>query len=165
MATQFLTKHITQCSGTPVHKLTCTHTVHASFLHPTTSSKCAPNCASVNLFTAAEPSLLCPTCYESTVRDEYQEFVECCKKKAKEAGCDIDTYVSELKRDFEYRTVAEEEWMKKAHTWCTVFLGQKNFEKWVKEDYKWKVEMKKMRGCKAVDREFEQEVEVSAALR
>lgn len=155
MDPHFITKHIMPCSGTPVHKLTCTHTIHASFLQPNSSSKCAPNCAAVDLSTTAEPSFLCPTCYESTLRDEYQEFVKRCKKKAKEGGCNIEIFVCELKEDCDHGNLVGKEWMKEVHTWCTVFLGHKSFEKLVKENYRRKVEMEKMRDCKAVDGGFE----------
>ena len=71
----FIRRRIEPCAGAPVHILACGHTVSASsFVHSTKSSKCAPNCKSVDLITAAEPWFLCPTCYESAVQAQFDRF-------------------------------------------------------------------------------------------
>jgi hypothetical protein len=56
--------------------------------------------------------------------------------------------------------MVDKDWMKAVHVWCTVFMKRISFEKLVKERYTWRVEREKVRGCKAVDGEFEEEVEV-----
>jgi hypothetical protein len=157
MAPQFITKRLLPCAGTPVHVLACGHTIHASFLHPTASSKCAPNCKDVNMATNAEPSFLCPICFESQLRDTYQEFVSCCKKEAKKVSIDVETVVVRYKEDHEGgRGVGE----KHIDRMYDVFMKYTPFEKMAKESYKLKLEKRASRGCKAVDGEYEEEVEV-----
>jgi hypothetical protein len=157
MAPQFITKRLASCAGTPVHTLICGHTIHASFLHPTASSRCAPNCKDVNMATKAEPSFLCPTCYESQLRHKYNEFVNRCKEQAKNVGFSMETIVKEVKTDYENGQLGEKN---EFDRWWDVFLKYTCFEKVRRESYKWESEKEGLRDCKVVDGEYEEEVEV-----
>jgi hypothetical protein len=151
MAPNFITSRLASCAGTPVHTLICGHTIHASFLHPTTSSKCAPNCKNVNIATNAEPNFLCPTCYDIRLRENYRKFMSDTTKKHDEEfvkGTDIAVFLREMSEAHDSGDAGEN---REFARWCHVGMHVKNFEKAARESYKWKIEAKGLRGCSVVE--------------
>ncbi|CAA9961036.1 hypothetical protein PTMSG1_04420 [Pyrenophora teres f. maculata] len=140
----FIAKHIEPCTGTPVHILTCGHTVSVSFLHPKKSSKCAPNCKAVDLITEAEPWFLCPICWESTLHAQFHKF----KSRAQHMSETDKTIDNHLRAQHH-----QQDYMGDENTflqWHRVQSGRLSFQKAVQTTYKSKVEDEGFRGCKFV---------------
>jgi hypothetical protein len=154
MAPSFILTRLAPCAGTPVHTLACGHTIHASFLHPTTSSKCAPNCKAVNMITSAEPPFKCPQCYSAYLSTKYSEFVRRAEKNSKLDGLPIDIIVKQVKGRYDSGVKGEKgvkgEYDRWYDRWYDVWLGETTFEKMGRDSYKWSLRKTGQRGCKAV---------------
>jgi tRNA(Arg) A34 adenosine deaminase TadA len=113
-------------------------------LHPKSSSRCAPNCKAVSLLTSAEPSFLCPVCYNTYLHSQYDEFVHRSETRSRQGERPVEVIVKQVKGgkgDFD--------------KWYDVWLGETTFEKVEKANYRWAVEVEVLRACKAVKEEKE----------
>ncbi|KAI2480385.1 hypothetical protein Ptr902_08566 [Pyrenophora tritici-repentis] len=141
---KFVAKRIEPCAGTPVHILTCGHTVSASFLHPTKSSKCAPNCKAVDLVTAAEPWFLCPICWEAILHAQFDIF-----KNRTQHMSEIDKMgENDIYTQHKQQGVIDDE--NTFLQWHKVQSGRSSFQNAVQATYKSKVDSEGFRGCKLV---------------
>ena len=136
----FITRRIEPCAGAPVHNLACGHTVSASsFLHSTKSSKCAPNCKSVDLITAAEPWFLCPTCYESALQAQFDRFKS------------HSLHPSEMGEMVKSDRRIQSNWQGFVSERHGVLSERSSFKKVLKATYKFKVENEGFRSCNTIN--------------
>jgi len=143
----FIRRRIEPCAGAPVHILACGHTVSASsFVHSTKSSKCAPNCKSVDLITAAEPWFLCPTCYESAVQAQFDRFKSRFLHPS-ETGERVESD-SRIQSNRKKGFVSERDGFAQ---WHVVLSGHSSVQKTVKATYKFKVENEGFRACNTIN--------------
>jgi hypothetical protein len=156
MVPSFILTRLAPCAGTPVHMLACGHAIYASFLHPTTSSKCAPNCKAVQMITSAEPPFKCPQCYSAYLLTKYSEFVRRAEKNSKLDGFPIDIIVKQMKGRYDSGVKGEKG---EYDRWFDVWLGETTFEKMGRDSYKWSLKKTGQRGCKAVGTVEEEEDE------
>jgi hypothetical protein len=100
--------------------------------------------------TNAEPSFLCPVCFEAYLHSQYSEFQKRCELRGRLDKQPRDIIVRQAKGTYDSGVKGE---LNEINSWYDVWLGETTFEKVGRESYKWALEQEGSRGCKAVGKE------------